>query len=117
MPILQIEIADLPEAPLDAAASFYATELPEIRDDADSMPEYDLVLIFTPACHEHLGWRLAAVQELARELAPRRVNGVAGGDEEAIAQTLSWLEQAPGITGQLLPLDATGAGISGIDAI
>ena len=48
--------------------------------------------------------RLAArrVQDLARDAAPARVNGVVGSDEDAIAATLAWLEQAPGVTGQLL---------------
>ena len=62
----------------------------------------DLVLIFPPAPYGHRGWRLAVVQDLARAAAPLRVNGVVGDDAEAIAATLVWLEQAPGITGQLL---------------
>ena len=62
----------------------------------------DLVLIFPPAPYDHHGWRLAAVQDLARAAAPARVNGIAGDDAEAIAATLAWLERAPGITGQLL---------------
>jgi hypothetical protein len=40
---------------------------------------------FPPANHEHRGWRLAAVQQLAREHAPRRVNAVETDDEEALA--------------------------------
>jgi hypothetical protein len=64
-----------------------------------------LVLIFPPASHDHRAWRLAAVQDLAREAAPRRVNAIVGADEAAIAETLAWLEQAPGVTGQLLAVD------------
>ncbi|MXP41476.1 hypothetical protein GRI75_07445 [Altererythrobacter soli] len=64
-----------------------------------------MVLIFPPAPHDHRAWRLAAVQDLAREAAPRRVNAVAGDDESAVAEALAWLEQAPGITGQLLAVD------------
>jgi hypothetical protein len=48
---------------------------------------------------------LAAVQELAREAAPKRVNGIAGDDPRAIAETLVYLAAAPGITGQLLAVD------------
>jgi hypothetical protein len=62
----------------------------------------DLVLVFTAASYDHRGWRLAAVQDLARAVAPRRVNGVAGEDELAIEQTIAWLAKAPGVTGQLL---------------
>ena len=62
----------------------------------------DLVLIFPPAPFDHRGWRLAAIQDLARAAAPVRVNGIVSGDEQAIAATLAWLAKAPGITGQLL---------------
>jgi hypothetical protein len=113
MPLLQIDILELPTAPLDAAADFYTTELPEIRDDADILAEHDLVLVFAPAGHEHRSWRLAAVQELAREFAPRRVNAVVGDDEDAIMAAMRFLDAAPGITGQLLAVDAVGAGNSG----
>jgi hypothetical protein len=64
--------------------------------------EEDLVLVFPPADYTHHGWRVAAVQDLARAAAPTRVNAIAGEDERAIADTLAWLTQAPGITGQLL---------------
>ena len=105
MPSLQINIEDLPASALDAAAEFYAAEIPEIRDDADINPAYDLVIVFDPAGHEHRAWRLAAIQELARELAPRRVNGIVGNDEEAMVEALAFLDVAPGITGQLLEVD------------
>ncbi len=75
-----LEVARLPHAPLDAAATFHSEYLPPARTalaDADA-----LVLQFAPAGHEHRAWRLAAVQELAREAAPKRVNGIAGEDPE-----------------------------------
>ena len=43
---------------------------------------------------------------IAREVAPRRINAVAGADETAIAAAIDWLAQAPGVTGQLLHLDS-----------
>jgi len=60
------------------------------------------VLIFDPAPYDHRGWRLAAVQDLARAAAPTRVNGIVGGDETAIEDMLAYLRHAPGVTGQLL---------------
>ena len=90
----------LPEGPLDAAAMFHETYLAQARaalHGADA-----LVLVFPVAPHSHRAWRLAAVQELAREAAPARVNGVEAGGEEAVAAVLAYLEGAPGITGQLL---------------
>ena len=98
----------LPGDPLDAAAAFHARDLPEIRRLAGDAGE-SLVLVFAPADHTHRGWRLAAVQSLARELAPQRVNGVAGYDAPAIDAAMDWIGAAPGVTGQYWPLDATGA--------
>ena len=70
----------------------------------------DLVLIFLPADHTHRAWRLAAVQSLARELAPQRVNALASDSEKALSAALTYLNSAEGVTGQLLQLDDTGAG-------
>jgi hypothetical protein len=91
-------VGPLPEGAIEAAATFYAEVLPLIPPHAGE----DLVLIFPPAAHDHRGWRLSAVQDLARAAAPARVNGVVGDDEDAIAGTIGYLERAPGVTGQLL---------------
>ena len=98
----------LPGAPLAAAADFHARVLPDLLADAGG--DAPLLLIFPPADHSHRGWRAEAVASLARSLAPARVNAVAGDDEAAIAAALQWLEQAPGVTGQVLQLDGQGAG-------
>jgi hypothetical protein len=98
-----LRIGGLPASALDAAAQFHARKLPAARA---ALREADaLALVFAPAPYDHRGWRLAAVQDLAREAAPRRVNAIAGADEAAIAESLAWLEQAPGVTGQLLAVD------------
>ena len=69
------------------------------------------MIIFAPADHTHRAWRLAAVQGLARALAPRRVNALASDSEAAITAALAYLEGAAGLTGQYLPLDDAGAGL------
>ncbi|KHL26856.1 hypothetical protein PK98_08280 [Croceibacterium mercuriale] len=92
-----------PAAPLDAAAAFHAADLPRAR--ALLAQGGDLVIHFPPADHTHRGWRLAVVQELAREAAPRRVNGVEGHDDPATAATVAWLADAPAITGQVFAVD------------
>ena len=98
-----LRIEGLPEGALDAAAAFHGEWLPRARAMVDPPRDgEDLLLIFPPALYHHRGWRLAAVQGLAREAAPARVNGVVGDDEAAIAETVEWLAGAPGITGQLL---------------
>jgi hypothetical protein len=93
---------------LAASAQFHARDLPQI---APLVPgcEDGLLIVFPPADHEHDGWRLAAVQSLARESAPRRVNAAQGGSEAAVAALADYLARAPGITGQYWALDETGA--------
>jgi len=103
-----VRVSALPEGALDSAAAFHAEMLPQVRAALAASGE-DLVLAFEPADHEHRGWRLAAVQQLAREHAPRRVNAIESDDEEAIAAALSYIDRAPGLTGQLLRLDRNGA--------
>ncbi len=87
----------LPESPLDAALDFYQRHVPQIRAAGE-----DCAVLFDPADHTHHAWRLAAVQQLAVEVAPARVNAVVGNDDRAIAELLAYLATAPGVTGQLL---------------
>ena len=94
----------LPDSSLDAAAEFHAAIVPQVRAEAG-----DVVLAFDPADHSHSAWRLAAVQELAREAAPRRVNAVAGPAGAAQAAVLEYLANAPGVTGQILQADGNSA--------
>jgi hypothetical protein len=92
-----VRVGALPEAAVEASARFHAEVLPRLPRDED------LVLVFEPAAYDHRGWRLALVQDLARAAAPLRVNAVVGGGgDQAIAKAVAWLEQAPGVTGQLL---------------
>lgn len=102
-------VAQLPGEPLAAAAEFHARVLPGIRGELNDAPDH-LTLVFAPADHSHRGWRLAAVQELAREYAPTRVNGIESDDDAAIAAGAAYLSGANGLTGQLLALDGKGAG-------
>jgi hypothetical protein len=102
-----LRVGALPEAPLAAAARFHAEVLP--LASAQLAQGGDWALIFGAADHTHTAWRRAVVQELARAHAPQRVNALAGGDEAAIAAAAAYLADAPGVTGQLLPLDGTGA--------
>ena len=97
-----IPIDDLPSGPLDAACEFHAVHLPRIRHNIHAVPVSNLVLVFGAAGPEHRAWRLAAIQELARELAPIRANAVAGNDEAARDEAVFYLNDSPGITGQLL---------------
>jgi hypothetical protein len=93
-----VRVGPLPEGALEAAAEFHAKVVPAL---IPPHPGEDLVLIFPPGPYDHRGWRLAAVQDLARAAAPARINAIAGDNESAIAETLAYLEHAPGVTGQL----------------
>lgn len=95
-----IDAAGLPDSPLGAGAEFHAKIVPLAR--AALSEGLDIVIVFAPADHSHEAWRLAAVQGLAREGAPARVNAIAG---EADADVVRYLANAPGVTGQLLHVD------------
>lgn len=104
-----LHIEGLPDTALDAAAAFHGEHLEraraELRGSADA-----LALLFPAAPHDHAAWRRAVVADLARAAAPKPVNGLAGGNAPGIEATLDWLANAPGVTGQLLAVDGTGAG-------
>ena len=103
-----VRVTGLGEVPLDAAASFHAEWLPRIRAEMARSGDESTVLIFPRAEHSHRAWRLAAVQELARAAAPRRVNALECAGEDGLAPALALLDQCQGITGQLLALDPAG---------
>jgi hypothetical protein len=98
-------IGNLPDGPLDAAAEYYATWLPKIRHNAGVGPPELVILVFEPAGHDHRGWRLAAVQDLARELSPGRVNAIVAPGGAVPREICDYLEQARGVTGQLLSVE------------
>ncbi len=99
----------LPQAPLAAAAQFHAQHVPLIEAGA-AASEDCLTLTFPAADHTHRGWRLAAVQLLARAVAPHRINAVSGGSPAAVDAAAEYFQRAPGLTGQLISLDDSGAG-------
>lgn len=103
-----LRVEGLSASALTAAAQFHAEILPQALEVL--VGGEDVILAFAAADHTHKAWRLAVVQQLARDAAPLRVNAVAGGDEAAIAAAVGYLAEAPGVTGQLLALDGNGAG-------
>lgn len=95
----------LPDAPLDAATAFMAFHLEAARALLAEPDCTALAIILPPASSAHRDWRLALARDLAREAAPRRVNVVAGREGRALAETLRFLANAPGVTGQYLMCD------------
>ncbi|MDZ4274504.1 MAG: hypothetical protein U0995_00565 [Erythrobacter sp.] len=98
----QIVVGLLPDAALDAAGAFMAFHLEPARALLNQPDCSALAIILPPAAHDQRDWRLALARDLAREAAPRRVNVVAGSPGEALDQTLRFLADAPGVTGQYM---------------
>ena len=105
----RLAVPPLPELPSAAAAEFHRTVMPQAAELLGGDVQC-LTLLFAPADHTHRAWRLAAVQALAREHAPARVNAIASEGDAAVSAALTYLEAAEGFTGQYLPLDDAGAG-------
>lgn len=106
---MELPVGPLPEDPLAAAALFHAEWLPRVLALLDS-GEAVVTLVFAPMGLAHDGWREAAVQLLARDRTPARINAICGEDPAAIGATAAFIAHAPGLTGQYLVLDGNGAG-------
>ncbi|MEO1488264.1 MAG: Rossmann fold domain-containing protein [Pseudomonadota bacterium] len=95
-------IPALPEAPLEAAAAYFADHHAQtcalIADESVT----SLVVLMETAATDHDAWRRALAGDLARAFAPRRCNVIGAASEEAAAPLLSYLEGAHGLTGQYL---------------
>lgn len=98
----------LPGGALDAACEFHEAWLDEAQHLLDGEADA-LALVLPEAPYDHADWRRAAVRDLARACAPRRVNMVAGDDATAIEAALAYLEAASGVTGQLLEVTGRAA--------
>ena len=103
----ELRIDSLPERPLDAAAAFHCTHLDRARERLSAGPDA-LAIVLPHAPTDHDDWRRALARDLGRAYAPQRVNVVGGSDEAAIVAMLAYLKDAPGITGQYLPLHEQG---------
>lgn len=68
-----------------------------------------LAIVLPSAAPDHTDWRRALARDLARQVAPARVNVVAG-EGAAVDAALAYLDTASGVTGQYLRLDGQGAG-------
>jgi hypothetical protein len=97
----RLKIDDMPGDTVEAPAIFYGKYLGAIErllaSDASA-----LAIWLPSAPRSHDDWRRAAARDLARSHAPKRVNIVSGDEGVEIAATLTYLENAPGITGQYL---------------
>jgi hypothetical protein len=104
-----LRIAALPDDAIAAASEFHTIWLEQVHALTQAEPA-SIALVMPLAPYDHADWRRTVARDLARAVAPVRVNVIAGDDPRSIAATLSYLESAPGVTGQYLPLDGEGAG-------
>jgi hypothetical protein len=98
----QLEVGQLPDGALDAQTAFITLHLEAARALLADPGTTALAIILPPAVHGHRDWRLALARDLAREVAPKRVNIVAGHPGEGRNAVLRFLADAPGVTGQYL---------------
>ncbi len=104
----RVVVDDLPPEPLAAAGVFHQYWLPRVEAILEGGA--NVMVALAPADHTHREWRRAIAAGLARAHAPRRVNVVAGEGELLLDVTEAYLAAAPGVTGQYLEGDGTGAG-------
>ena len=97
----RLKIDDMPDNPVEAAAIFYGKYLGVIERQLAS--DASTLAIWVPSApRSHDDWRRAAARDLARSHAPKRVNIVGGNEGVEIMATLTYLENASGVTGQYL---------------
>lgn len=101
-----VRVDGLPDEPLAATGLFHQHWLAHIEG---KLTGDDVLVALDPADHRHREWRRAAARDLARKFTPHRVNLVAG-DDAVVAAFATYLESAPGITGQYFEGDGNGAG-------
>lgn len=99
-----LTVNDLPGDALGAAAGFHAGHVARVQHEAADGAKA-VAIVVPPALVDHTDWRRAAVHDLARALAPVRVNMVAGQAGASLDATLAYLGNAPGVTGHYLQLD------------
>lgn len=99
-----LTVEALPDAPLAASAAVFERHLEEAETMLAGEGVTALAIVLPRAGTDHDDWRLALARDLARGHAPQRVNVVGGGDEKARGETLAYLADAHGITGQYIPL-------------
>ena len=102
-----IETGPLAPGALEAAATFYERHSGAVAQ-AIAGGAASVVLAMPAATYDHKDWRRTAARDLARLHTPARVNVIGGGDPAAINAISAYLAGAGAITGQYLPLAASG---------
>ncbi len=95
-------VENLPVSSLAASATFMTEHLDAVREYLFTSHATALVILLPSASPDHDDWRRAIALDLSREHAPKRVNVVSANGSDHASQTLVYLRDAPGVTGQYL---------------
>ena len=85
---------------LDAAAEYTNMYLDAAERILQSEETSSLTIQLPSAGPDHSDWRRSLARDLARKYAPKRVNVVSGDAPDEIDKVLTYLRNAPGVTGQ-----------------
>lgn len=99
-----LTVEALPAEPLEASAAFHADHLAEAERMLAGEGVSALAICLPEAGTDQDDWRLAIARDLARAWTPRRVNLVGGPGGTPREEALAYLADAPGITGQYIPV-------------
>ncbi|MEL7190152.1 MAG: Rossmann fold domain-containing protein, partial [Pseudomonadota bacterium] len=95
-------VGALPDKSLDANQTFVLQHLDTVTRVLEEGQAAALAMLLPVAGPDHDDWREALALDLARKYAPIRVNVVAASDQSSADETLAYLRDAPGVTGQYL---------------
>lgn len=97
-----IDLAMLPDSPVASGAAFHRSHLDAVTQRISEPDVTALVIVMPLAGPDHDHWRRTLARDLAREHSPKRCNIVAAGSSALKQETLAYLRDAPGVTGQYL---------------
>ncbi len=98
-----LTVDGLPSDALGAASAFHAAWTAQVGQHVAGGAAA-VAVVLPKAGVDHADWRRAAARDLARAYAPARVNVIVAGGDMALQATLTYLRDAPSVTGHYLVL-------------
>ncbi|WP_298465217.1 Rossmann fold domain-containing protein [uncultured Erythrobacter sp.] len=95
-------IGDLHESSLAAAKAFFDDHYDRTLELLGGENVKSLVIALPAAGPDHDDWRRTLARDLARAQTPKRVNVMGASNPDAAQEMLTYLRNAPGVTGQYL---------------
>ncbi len=87
---------------IEASAEFYSEHLDAVRQALADRNTTAVAIALPDAGPDHDDWRRTLARDLARAHTPKRVNVVGASADKAREAMLTYLADAPGVTGQYL---------------